>query len=174
MAPGRAPRFVADVNVGRLARRLRALGYDTVFDGGLDDADLVRIGLAENRVLLTRDSGLMERRIVASGTLHAILIDSDDVALQLKQVVTFLDLDRRPQTFSRCLAQAFSRCLECNIPLDSVEKEDVRDLVPSYVFETHRSFRKCLLCSKVYWQGSHWENMTVELERAGLTGLANP
>ena len=164
MGPEGQTRFIADVNVGRLAKWLRALGYDTLFFKEIDDDDLVRIGLAEGRVLLTRDSRLMERRVAALGPLKAILIRSEEVQLQLKQVVESLGLD--------CRRRPFSLCLECNQGLESVPRSKVRTQVPPYVFETQASFHRCPSCRKVYWQGTHWQHMSEELEKACLAEMA--
>ena len=73
------PRFVADCNVGRLARWLRALGYDASYHPQIGDAELVREAAAEGRVLLTRDRDLTKRRVIQSGLVRAILIRDDDV-----------------------------------------------------------------------------------------------
>ena len=164
MGPEGQTRFIADANVGRLAKWLRALGYDTLFFKEIDDNDLVRIGLAEGRVLLTRDSRLMERRVAALGPLKAILIRSEEVQLQLKQVVKSLGLD--------CRRRPFSLCLECNESLESVPRSEVRTQVPPYVFETQTSFHRCPSCRKVYWQGTHWQRMSEDLERACLVEMA--
>ena len=164
MGPEGQTRFIADVNVGRLAKWLRALGYDTLFFKEMDDDDLVRIGLAEGRVLLTRDSRLMERRVAALGPLKAILIRSEEVQLQLKQVVESLGLD--------CRGRPFSLCLECNQGLEPVPRSEVRTQVPPYVFETQASFHRCPSCRKVYWQGTHWQRMSEDLERACLAEMA--
>src|SRR5436309_14843775 len=73
------PRFLADCNVGRLARWLRALGYDASYHARIDDSELVREAAAENRVLLTRDRDLTRRRVIQTGVVRAILIRDDDV-----------------------------------------------------------------------------------------------
>jgi len=80
------PRFLADCNVGRLARWLRALGYDASYHARIDDSELVREAAAENRVLLTRDRDLTKRRVIQTGVVRAILIRDDDVTRQLRQV----------------------------------------------------------------------------------------
>src|SRR2546423_10989928 len=87
------PRFLADCNVGRLARWLRALGYDAAYHTHIEDAALVREAAAENRVLLTRDRDLLKRRVIAAGTVRAILIRHDAVTMQLRQVFGELGLD---------------------------------------------------------------------------------
>src|SRR5579872_2998240 len=104
------PRFVADCNVGRLARWLRALGYDASYHAQIGDAELVREAAAENRVLLTRDRDLTKRRVIQTGVVHAILIRDDDVTDQLRQVFGELALD---------LEQSLTRCIECNAELEA-------------------------------------------------------
>src|SRR5205823_14527960 len=95
------PRFVADCNVGRLARWLRALGYDASYHAQIGDAELVREAAAEGRVLLTRDRDLTKRRVIQSGLVRAILIRDDDVTVQLSQVFTALALDLTQSLTSR-------------------------------------------------------------------------
>ena len=88
-----APRFIADQNVGRLSRWLRMLGFDTLFFDGRDDGEMVRLALDEGRVILTRDTHIMERKIVTSGRLKAILLVSDRPEEQIRQVTNaFWDL----------------------------------------------------------------------------------
>lgn len=150
------PIFLVDVNVGRLARRLRMLGYDARFVLA-NDNELIRIALRENRILVTRDTGIIERRVVAIGQVRAILIKSDEVQEQLMQVVQELNLqlDTEP----------FSRCMECNEQLIVREKQEIRNLVPPYVFKTQDRFVQCPLCERIYWQGTHWQRMRQEIER---------
>ena len=123
-----APRFLVDINVGRLAKWLRALGYDAATSPSVDDAELLRHALAEDRMLLTKDARLMRRGIIARGTLRALLVRDDDVWAQLRQVVRELGLEAEEQEFSRCL--------RCNARLEPVPAEEVRDRVS----RTTRSF----------------------------------
>lgn len=151
-------RFIVDANVGRLARWLRIMGYDAMFVPGVEDADLVRLALAEGRTILTRDRFVMRRRAIASGRLSALLISGDRLGEQLRQVVEAYGLDA---------SGGFSRCVECNEPLQDVEREAVRDRVPDYVFETQETFVKCPACTRLYWRGTHWRNMVNELAVVG-------
>jgi uncharacterized protein with PIN domain len=151
------PRFVVDVNVGRLAKWLRAMGYDTLFTPSGDDNDLVRLALQEGRILLTRDSLLMRRKLATSGRLKALLIRADDYQLQLRQVVEALGLDT---------GKEFSRCIGCNQPLREVPHHQVQEQVPRYVFQTQEEFKECPACQKIYWRGTHWARMRAELARA--------
>ncbi|MDO8530586.1 MAG: Mut7-C RNAse domain-containing protein [Dehalococcoidia bacterium] len=152
-----APRFLVDINVGRLARRLRVLGYDALLARDVDDNALVRLALREGRVLLTRDTHILKRRVVTLGLLRALLIQHDVVADQLRQVVDALSLEGT--------AHAFSRCIECNEPLAQRRPDEVRDMVPPYVYGTQRTYSQCPTCRRVYWRGTHWENMRKEMER---------
>lgn len=143
-------RFLADTMLGRLATWLRLLGYDTAFRPELDDGGLARVARAEDRVLLTRDVELTRRR----GLLYE-LIESDKIAEQLEQVFKRFGLHAR---------EAFSRCAECNVPLDEASKESVRGSVPPYVFQTMTRFRRCPRCQRVYWRGTHWARMLAQME----------
>ena len=148
-------RFIVDTNAGKLARWLRIMGYDTLFINDIDDEGLIAIGLKEKRVLLTKDTQIMRRRVVTSGRLKALLIIDDDSKAQLHYVVEAMRLNQKRQ---------FTICLECNEPLVSRIKEEVRELVPPYVFRTQSRFVECPSCHRIYWRGTHWQRMKQELE----------
>ena len=148
-------KFIVDCNVGKLARWLRIAGFDTLFFRSIEDNRLVRIALDEKRVLLTRDTHILERRVAASGRLKVLLIEDDNAKAQLRQVVTTLNLADE--------ARPFTRCLQCNDPLLPREKNDVRELVPTYVFRTQEQYMQCPACQRIYWRGTHWEKMSREL-----------
>ena len=150
-------KFIVDNNVGKLAKWLRIMGYDTLFFNGTNDADLVAMALAEGRVILTRDTQIMRRRVVTSGQLKAILINSDEPEQQMCQVIDTLNLD--------CQLRPFALCLECNQPLLEKSKQQVKDLVPPYVFQTQSQFMECPACHRIYWRGTHWQAMTRKLIR---------
>jgi uncharacterized protein with PIN domain len=150
-------KFIVDSNVGRLARWLRIAGFDTVFINDLDDNRLVRLALSESRVLLTKDTQILKRRVAATGRLKVILIESEEVKAQLRQVVKTLKLADK--------IKPFTLCLECNKPLVSREKEEVKELVPPYVFRTQTQYMQCPACHRVYWRGTHWQRMSRELEK---------
>jgi hypothetical protein len=134
-------RFVADVMLGRLARWLRALGYDTLYFADASDARLLGIALREGRCLLTRDTGLARRARTAG-----LLVRADDLDAQLREVMEGCRLrGRRPLT----------RCLECNGLLAPAAPGDVRDRVPAYTLATQREFLACPGCQRVFWAGTH-------------------
>jgi uncharacterized protein with PIN domain len=144
------PRFIADCNVGRLARWLRALGYDASYHAHIEDAALVREAAAEDRVLLTRDRDLLKRRVIQSGNVRAILIRHDDVTQQLRQVFTELGLDAQ---------HSHTRCIECNAELQAREAEMVAARVPPFVRRTQTRYSECPGCGRIYWAGTHWQRM---------------
>lgn len=131
--------------LGRLARWLRILGYDTAFDSGADDWALVRRTRAEGRLLLTRDRQLAARRGV-----HALLIESEELAGQVRQVVA---------TVGPSPDGAFTRCPVCNGQLTLLGREEARDRVPPHVHRTQQEFRLCSECGRVYWRGTHWAHI---------------
>ena len=151
------PKFIVDVNVGRLATWLRIMGYDTTFPRTANDNELVRLALKQDRLLITRDSGFLLRRSVRLGQLRMLYVVADDLRGQLRQLIGELDLN---------LDSGFSRCLRCNEPLAPVGKAAVADRIPDYVARTQKSFSQCSSCHRVYWPGTHWSNMMSELARA--------
>ena len=152
-----APKFIVDCNVGKLAKWLRLMGYDTRFFNGSDDSQLVAIAQAEGRVILSRDTQIMKRRVITSGQLKAVLIHSDEPERQMQQVIDALGLD--------CRFRPFTLCLECNQVLVERSKGEVKDLVPPYVFQTQSQFVQCPACHRIYWRGTHWQAMTKTLKK---------
>ena len=150
-------KFIVDYNVGKLAKWLRMMGYDSVLFTGEDDSRMIVIALRQERVILTRDTQIMKRGVVTSGRVKAILIESEDPGQQMQQVIESLNLD--------CQFRPFTICLECNQPLRETGKEQVKDLVPPYVFQTQDYFMECPACHRIYWQGTHWQAMTRKLEQ---------
>jgi uncharacterized protein with PIN domain len=144
-------KLLLDGMLGRLAKWLRLLGYDTAYFPDLDDNELVRLARAKGRVLLTRDRELTRRR-----GLTCLLIESDELEEQLKQVISELNLEAE---------QTFSRCPVCNTPLREVEKLSVKERVPPYVFRTKEHFSLCPGCDRIYWRGTHWARMREEIAR---------
>lgn len=152
--PLRNPRFIADVHLGKLVRHLRLLGFDCLYYPEWDDRQLAEKAAAENRILLTRDVGLLKRAIVT----HGIFLHSDKAAEQLREVVRRLQLQN--------LASPFSRCVSCNGVLEKVAKESIRSLVPARTYRYIHEFVKCANCGKVYWKGTHWERLNNIIKRA--------
>jgi uncharacterized protein with PIN domain len=146
-------KFIVDGMLGRLAKWLRILGYDTTYFPHLDDNQLVRLARAEGRLLLTRDRGLERRR-----GLQCLLIESDHLEEQLVQVLAELALtgEHPPSLEER-------RCLICNTPLQKIEKAELEGQLPPHIFRTHKDFSLCPNCDKIYWRGTHWARMQKKL-----------
>ena len=144
-------RFVIDGMLGSLARWLRLLGYDADYDSRRDDAELVRLARAENRVLLTRDRELAARRGV-----HALWVASQTLDEQLAQVMA---------AFPRGPESSPARCPVCNTALIPAPREELAARLPAYVLQKHHDFQRCPGCDRVYWPGSHWQNMQARLQR---------
>ena len=153
-------RFIVDQNVGKLARWLRMMGYDTRFFTGQDDGQMIDIAQKETRVILTRDTQIMKRRVVTGGQIKAVLLEDDAPELQMRQVIETLSLSPR--------FRPFSICLECNQPLEARSRRQVKDRVPPYVFRTQRQYMACPACHRVYWQGTHWTNVGEFVDRLNL------
>jgi len=156
-------KFIVDNNVGKLARWLRMIGYDTLLFKEKDDARMIKIALNDHRVILTRGTQFMRRRLVTNGKLKAILIMPDNPKVQLQEIVKALNLNYH--------FRPFSLCLECNHLLIPRGKEEVQNLVPSYVFKTQNQYMECPVCHRIYWQGTHWQAMAKELKNLA-EGLA--
>jgi len=141
--PLRDPCFVLDVHLGKLARRLRLLGFDALWDREADDERLVSLSLSERRILLTRDRGLLKRRELT----HAAAVRATDPRRQLLEVVGRFDLTRS--------AAPFTRCLSCNGRLADVPKEDVLERIPAETRLHYDRFLSCASCQRVFWWGPH-------------------
>ena len=140
--------------LGTLAKWLRLLGYDTLFDPALDDHALVRLARAEGRILLTRDHALAARR-----GLRIILVVAEDLEAQIAQVVSAFKPSSGPARPGRIA----SRCAVCNGELALVPKETVAARVPPYVWRTQEEFRECQDCRRVYWRGTHWRRIAAKV-----------
>lgn len=144
------PAFLADEMVGRLARWLRLLGYDTVYMKGVHDDAILDLAEEQERIVLTRDTLLVRRRRCRS----YIFIHSDHWREQLKQVY----LEARLSTES-----ALTICPICNCPLHVEDKEAVKSLVPPYVYRSQQSFSRCPCCTRIYWAATHVSKILDEL-----------
>jgi len=150
---GAEKKFLADAALGRLARYLRMLGYDVVYDRAGDGAAVLRETLRTGRTLLTRRRDLASREDIT-----AYLVEDDDVLQQLAATARHFDLRFTPD--------AMTRCLECNEPLQAVSKEEVWELLPPHVKKTQEKFTRCPSCGRVYWPGTHYARAVARLLEA--------
>lgn len=142
------PKFVADAMLGSLARKLRVLGFDTLYFRNGTDAELEWLARSQGRVVLTRDKAVIARS--RSGMFEAIDVQGRTDAERLRSVVT----QTRAQVGPRRDWQ--SRCAVCNGRLTPVPRRGVEGLVPDRVLRRHRLFYRCGSCSRIFWRGGHW------------------
>lgn len=146
-------RFTADRNLGKLAKWLRILGYDTLYDRENADRNFLRRVAAGGRIALTRKQGLA-RLSQQPGRL--VVVKADRVEKQIGEVTTALNLTPDP-------GKRLTRCLRCNEPLGEVDREAVEGLVPAYVFEKYDRFLRCPSCLGIFWPGTHHQRVEEEL-----------
>jgi len=158
--PLREPKFVLDVQLGRLAGYLRMLGFDTVYANRASDVELVRISTEQRRILLTRDRGVLKH----SAVTHGYWLRETDSRRQAEEVVRRFDLARslRPLT----------RCTVCNEPLTEISKAEVGGRVPQGILAWCNEFRECAGCGRAYWEGSHSRRMRRWIEQLAVTAPA--
>jgi len=140
-------RFILDVHLGKLARRLRMLGFDCLYRNDYEDADIVEIACRDDRIVLTRDRGLLKRKQVAWGCL----LDGDRYPEQLRE------LEERYGLLAE--VDPLGRCPNCNGLLKSVEKAQILDRLEPKTVHYYDDFRLCTECDQIYWQGSHAEKI---------------
>jgi uncharacterized protein with PIN domain len=146
-SPAGELRFVVDGHLGRLAAYLRMLGFDTTYEVHTEDAELAGIAAREDRILLSRDRGLLKRSIVRRGCF----LRSDRPHDQLREV------DRRYGLGP--VSHPFTRCMRCNGLLGHVDPDVARAQVPPRVAREQSTFRRCRSCGALYWRGSHHTRM---------------
>jgi len=139
--------FAADTHLGRLATYLRMLGFDVLYETSRDDRELSRISAREKRILLTRDRGLLKRGEI----IYGYFVRATEPRRQLLEVLRHFNLFRA--------VAPFQRCLRCNVLLQPISKESIRDRLPPRTAECYHQFQICPGCDRLYWPGSHYEHM---------------
>jgi len=151
--PLRSIRFVLDVHLGKTARWLRLLGFDSQYRNDYEDMEIVEIALRERRIILTRDRGLLMMRKVT----HGYWVRSPQPFEQLREIMVRFDLGDQIRPFRRCMC--------CNDPIENVTKDLVLDQLQPKTRAGYSTFFRCRGCGKVYWRGPHWEEMSRQLAR---------
>ncbi|ALJ00516.1 Mut7-C RNAse domain-containing protein [Rufibacter tibetensis] len=149
-------RFVLDVHLGKLVRYLRLLGFDTCYENHYDDQTIAQIAAQEQRIVLTRDIGLLKIKTVQCG----YWLRSQQWEKQLREVLHRFHL--MPQL------QPFTRCMGCNGLIKEVEKKVVMSLLPPKTKQFFHTFYQCTHCKRVYWKGSHFDKMQRFLDRLSM------
>ena len=145
--PLRKTKFVVDVHLGTLARKLRLFGFDTLFRNDFSDREIVELSLRESRIILTRDRGILKQGAVR----HGYWIRNNEPKDQLKEVVKRLQLEDN--------LKPFTRCSKCNGLLHSVNKSILQDRLPKDTIQIFDKFVECECCKSIYWQGSHYKHI---------------
>jgi uncharacterized protein with PIN domain len=153
------PCFVIDGHLGKLASYLRLLGFDTIYRNDFEDDELAEISFKSDRILLTRDRGLLKRNKIR----HGYCVRSKSPQKQVVEILRRFDLTR--------FVQPFSRCGRCNGLLIPVEKEDVIDRLEPKTKLYYDDFMTCANCSRIYWKGSHFTRLDSKLQE--LVKLSN-
>jgi uncharacterized protein with PIN domain len=151
-------RFILDVHLGKLARSLRMLGFDTLYENNYSDALITNIAEKENRIVLTRDVGLLKNRKITWGYWLRSQLPKE----QLIEVIKRFNLQNA--------FQPLSRCLECNGKIWPVEKEKVLEQLPPKTRLYFQEFYQCSSCRRVYWKGSHYEKMVAFISKFQTSG----
>jgi uncharacterized protein len=150
--PLRKPKFVADVHLGRLARYMRMLGFDTLYKNNIDDDEIVNISVDEKRTILTRDRNILKRSVVT----HGYFVRNIKIKKQLIEILNRFNLENQ--------IKEFTRCIECNTILEPISKEEIIDKLPLKVSESQGFFSICPGCKKIYWKGTHHHKMNAFIQ----------
>ena len=153
--PLRRTAFVVDANLGKLARRLRMLGFDALYRNDFDDREVIDVSVRTGRIILTRDRRLLYPKIVT----HGYWVRATDPDSQTREVIERLDLARQ--------VAPFCRCIDCNGIMERVDKKAVEDRLEPLTRKYYETFFRCQSCGKIYWEGSHFKRMRGLVRRLG-------
>lgn len=149
-------KFILTKELGRLAKWLRILGFDTEYFNQDNASSLIIQALRDNRIIITRN-----HRLPKSAGLKILLLKAQNLKEQLAQVLKALQITPLSDMM-------FSRCIICNETLVDIDKEKVKAKIPEYVFKTQQDFITCPKCQRIYWQGTHWGNVSTTLKEIML------
>lgn len=141
------PRFILDTHLGRLASYLRMMGFDTLYRNDYPDDELAEVSSAEQRILLTRDVGLLKRSLVVYG----YYVRNTNPRKRLHEVAQRYDLIEQ--------MQPFQFCMRCNGELHQVDRGDIIDQLTEKTATYYNDFHQCRNCEQIYWKGSHYVKM---------------
>jgi uncharacterized protein with PIN domain len=147
-------KFLADHMLGKLAKELRTLGYDTLYYRGETGYPLIKLAREEGRVILTRNSKLLPRKPQDL----IIRITEDKPRLQLRELIQKGYVSLKEE-------KLYSRCLLCNAPLAQISRKAAEGKVPDFIFYQNKEFSRCPQCLKIYWPGSHLEHMEEKIKK---------
>ena len=145
-------KFIADVHLGKLAKLLRMLGFDTLYDNSFTNSELISIALQQNRILLSRNAVINNHKT----ELQSFFISYQNPELQLQQVLQNFNIKKQIHPFTRCIV--------CNGTLQAVSKDDILLQLPQNTNQYFNEFWQCNNCNRIYWKGSHYERMSRLIE----------
>jgi len=145
--------FICDAMLGGLARWLRAAGYDTEFEYGIDDGELIKRAVAEERMILSSDGPLFKRNVIKNGRVSALYVP--------QQLSKFQQLNFVARTLA--LALGDPRCMSCGGELVELPKHTVIGEAPPLAYRNCDRFWRCMRCGKLLWRGTHWQKITLRL-----------
>ncbi len=151
--PLRKTRFILDVHLGKLARSLRLLGFDTMYRNDLDDPEIIEIAAEEGRIILTRDIGILKH----SAVTHGYWLRSTDPEEQVREVLNRFDLYGQ--------IRPFHRCINCNGLIEPVDKAEIQSRLQPRTQTYYDEFFRCTDCGRIYWKGSHYRKMIDRIDR---------
>lgn len=145
--PGTQMMFIVDCMLGKLAKWLKILGFDALFFSKIEDDELLSLAKEEGRILLTKDTGLIQQ----AKDVQTLFLESEEWQDQIRQVIEHFNLREK--------AAPHTRCIDCNEVLKNLPKKNAKNLVSAFVFDKADSFALCPDCGRVFWRGTHFRNM---------------
>jgi len=145
-------RFIVDCMLGKLAKWLKILGFDTLYFSKIEDDELLAIAQNQERILLTRDTELIEK---AKG-VETLFLESEEWREQIRQVLEIFNLWEK--------VDPHTRCIDCNMRLKNLAKKNAKNLVTPFVYRHADSFALCPGCGRVFWRGTHFKDMEFKID----------
>jgi len=145
-------RFIVDCMLGKLTKWLKILGFDALFFSKIEDDELLAIARSESRILLTRDTALIQQ----AKDVETLFLESEEWQDQVQQVLEHFNLRKK--------VNPHTRCIDCNVVLKNLPRKNAKNLVSAFVFERADSFALCPDCGRVFWRGTHFKDMEAQIQ----------
>jgi len=145
-------RFIVDCMLGKLAKWLKILGFDALFFSKIKDDELLAIARSESRILLTRDTALIQQ----AKDVETLFLESEEWQDQVQQVLEHFNLRKK--------VNPHTRCIDCNVVLKNLPRKNAKNLVSAFVFERADSFALCPDCGRIFWRGTHFKDMEAQIQ----------
>ena len=145
------PTFFVDAMLGNIARKLRLMGFDSKYEHDIDDDDLINLAKKDNRIIISRDENLVKKALKLG--IKSIFLEKNQETKQFQEIIDKLDLKKIEINGEK------ARCPLCNFETIPVNKNKISNIVPKKVLDQNEKFWKCTNCSKIFWEGSHIDNL---------------